>query len=116
MNWLADTSEEAVRTEFQNIRFQSPTQKVSNANPFRLPQRLWEFLLQKAGISQEQRWADLPAKEQNRLIKLLTNDEYPVQGKTTFKEEFVTCGGVKLAEIDPNTMESRLDTKLVFCG
>jgi hypothetical protein len=116
VNWLAETTEETVRGEFQKLRFQSPAQKITNANPFRLPQRLWQFLLQKAGINENLRWADLPAKEQNRLIKLLTNDEYPVQGKTTFKEEFVTCGGVKLAEIEPNTMESRLVSNLFFAG
>ena len=81
-----------MRAEFQKVRFASPTQKLSNANPFRLPQRLWDFLLHKAGIHADQRWADLPSKEQNRLVKILTNDEYAVKGKTTFKEEFVTCG------------------------
>ncbi len=116
VQWLPNQNEESLRIAVQQIRSQSPTQKIVNANPFRLPQRLWEFLLQKAAIAQHQRWADLPAKEQNRLIKILTNDEYPVQGKTTFKEEFVTCGGVKLGEIEPNTMESRVVPNLFFAG
>lgn len=116
IHWVAGVNEESVRAEFQKVRFASPTQKITNANPFRLPQRLWDFLLQKAGISADQRWADLPSKEQNRLIKILTNDEYAVKGKTTFKEEFVTCGGVKLAEINPETMESRLVPNLFFAG
>ncbi len=116
IHWVKEASEETLRTEIQKIRSQSSTQKISNANPFRLPQRLWDFLLHKAGIDEQQRWADLPAKEQNRLIKVLTNDEYPVQGKTTFKEEFVTCGGIKLTEIDPNTMQSRLVSHLFFAG
>ena len=116
IHWVADAGEESVRAEFQKVRFASPTQKLSNANPFRLPQRLWDFLLHKAGIHADQRWADLPSKEQNRLVKILTNDEYAVKGKTTFKEEFVTCGGVKLAEIEPETMQSRLVPGLFFAG
>ena len=116
IHWVADASEESVRAEFQKVRFASPTQKLSNANLFRLPQRLWDFLLHKAGIHADQRWADLPAKEQNRLVKILTNDEYAVKGKTTFKDEFVTCGGVKLAEIEPETMQSRLVPGLFFAG
>ncbi len=116
VNWTGNVTETTVRDTLQNVRLQSPTQKLTNTNPFRLPQRLWEFLLQKAGVTENQRWADLPAKEQNRLIKLLTNDEYPVKGKTTFKEEFVTCGGVKLMDIDPTTMESRLVPNLFFAG
>ena len=62
------------------------------------------------------RWADLPAKDQNRLMKLLVGMEFPVKGKTTFKEEFVTCGGVTLSEINPATMESRLAPQLYFAG
>ena len=116
IHWVADAGEESVRAEFQKVRFASPTQKLSNANPFRLPQRLWDFLLHKAGIHADQRWADLPSKEQNRLVKILTNDEYAVKGKTTFKEEFVTCGGVKLSEIEPETMQSRLVPGLFFAG
>lgn len=116
VHWLPEHSEESIRSELQKIRFALPTQKMTNANLFHLPQRLWLYLLNKAGISQDLRWADLPGKEQNRLIKLLTNDEYTVQGKTTFKEEFVTCGGIKLTEMDPNTMESRLISNLFFAG
>lgn len=116
IHWVADASEESVRAEFQKVRFASPTQKLSNANLFRLPQRLWDFLLHKAGIHADQRWADLPAKEQNRLVKILTNDEYAVKGKTTFKDEFVTCGGVKLAGIEAETMQSRLVPGLFFAG
>ena len=62
------------------------------------------------------RWADLPAKEQNKLIKNVCAQEFLVNGKTTFKEEFVTAGGVLLTEIDYNTMESKIATNLFFCG
>ena len=62
------------------------------------------------------RWADLPAREQNKLIKNLCAQEFAVNGKTTFKEEFVTAGGIVLNEIDYNTMESKIISNLFFCG
>ncbi len=87
-----------------------------NRNPFGLPQRLWEFLLEASGVDAALRWADLPAKPQNRLIKNLVAQPFTVSGKTTFKEEFVTAGGIRLTEIDPQTMESRLVPSLFFAG
>ncbi|MDJ1495601.1 NAD(P)/FAD-dependent oxidoreductase [Cytophagaceae bacterium DM2B3-1] len=116
VHWVPEMNEEMIRAEIQKIRFSSPTQKIQNATLFRLPQRLWQFLIDRAGITEDLRWTDLPSKEQNRLIKVLTNDEYPVNGKTTFKEEFVTCGGIKLNEVDPTTMESRIIPNLFFAG
>jgi predicted Rossmann fold flavoprotein len=73
-------------------------------------------LLKDSGIDGNKRWADIHSKEQNKLIKNITAAEFVVKGKTTFKEEFVTCGGIRLAEIDPNTMESRLVPALYFAG
>ena len=81
-----------------------------------LPNRLWEYLLIQSGIQPDFRWADLPAKEQNKLIKNLCAQEYAVKGKTTFKEEFVTAGGIQLNEIDFNTMQSKKHPGLFFAG
>ena len=81
-----------------------------------LPQRLWAYLLERAGIVPTTRWADLPVKALNRLSEVLCNDVYPLCGKTTFKEEFVTCGGISLSGIDPQTLESRLVKGLYFAG
>ena len=92
------------------------SQKISNKNPFGLPQRLWEFLVEQSGIKKETRWADLPAKEQNKLIKNLCAGEFAVKGKTTFKEEFVTAGGIRLSEVDANTMMSKKIPNLFFAG
>ncbi|CAL1519560.1 NAD(P)/FAD-dependent oxidoreductase [Chitinophaga sp. MM2321] len=116
INWLPAYNEHSLREDWQTLRFELGKQKIYNKNPFNLPQRLWHFLLQQAGIHEDIRWADLPAKDQNRLLKLLVNMEFPVKGKTTFKEEFVTCGGITLGEIDPSTMESRLVPDLFFAG
>ena len=89
---------------------------MGDKNPFGLPKRLWAYLLRAAGIDEELHWNKSRAVQQNKLIQLLVADTYEINGKTTFKEEFVTCGGVDLAEIDPQTMESRLQKGLYFTG
>ena len=71
---------------------------------------------QQSEINAELRWADLLSKQQNKLIQMLTAQEFQVKGKTTFKEEFVTCGGIKLSEIDANTMQSKKVPNLFFAG
>lgn len=116
INWLPAFNENSLREEMQGLRFSLGGQKMHHKNPFGLPQRLWQFFLQQSGIGEDIRWADMPAKEQHKLIKYLTAMECPVKGKTTFKEEFVTCGGIRLSEIDPATMESKLAPGLFFAG
>lgn len=116
INWLPAFNENSLREEIQGLRFSLGGQKLHHKNPFGLPQRLWQFFLQQSGIGEDVRWADMPAKEQHKLIKYLTAMECPVKGKTTFKEEFVTCGGIQLSEIDPATMESKLRPGLFFAG
>ena len=116
VNWLNDAKEQDVKEELQLIRNTNGSQKIVNNNLFHLPNRLWAFLLQEAGIKDEGRWADLPSKEQNKLIQLLCNHPFHVKGKTTFKEEFVTAGGVDLKQVDANTMQSKLHPNLFFAG
>lgn len=116
VNWIPEFNENSLREKLLKIRFELASQKIVNRNPFALPNRLWEFILIQSGINTELRWADLPAKEQNRLIKHLCADEYEVKGKTTFKEEFVTAGGIQLNEIDFNTMQSKKNPGLFFAG
>ena len=116
INWLENHTEQSLREDWQRLRTELAAQKMYNKNPFGLPGRLWNYLLENAEIYSEMRWADLPLKPQNKLIKELCAQEMQVNGKTTFKEEFVTCGGIKLNEIDPNTMQSKLRTNLFFAG
>lgn len=116
VNWLPDLNENSLRDAWPQWRLDMGGQVIWAKNPFGLPQRLWHFLLQQAGIHENVRWSELPAKEQNKLIRSLTAMEFAVKGKTTFKEEFVTCGGIKLSEIDPQTMQSRLLPGLYFAG
>jgi predicted Rossmann fold flavoprotein len=116
VNWLSDDNEQTLRESWHQLRNELAAQKMMNKNPFGLPNRLWNYLLNLSEIKDVTRWADLPSKEQNKLIKNLTAAEYVVDGKTTFKEEFVTCGGIKLNEIDPNTMQSKKLANLYFAG
>ncbi|AHM58824.1 hypothetical protein D770_02785 [Flammeovirgaceae bacterium 311] len=116
VRWITEEKEEGVRQHLKSYAIHNPKQQVLKHPLFELPQRLWQFLCLKAGVQQEQRWLDLSKKIQNRLLEVLYRDRYEVFGKTTFKEEFVTCGGVSLAEIEPDTMESRLLPGLFFAG
>ncbi len=116
VNWLPLYNENTLKDRMQQIRFDIASQKIYNRNPFGLPARLWEYFLQLVGIPAEMRWADLSSKDQNKLIKILTGQEFDVKGKTTFKEEFVTAGGIRLEEIDVNSMRSKLIPGLFFAG
>lgn len=116
VNWLPAFNETTLKIKFQEIRFNQASQKIINRNPFGLPSRLWEYFLTNCDVKEGIRWADLPAKEQNKLIKILCAQEFSVKGKTTFKEEFVTAGGIRLNEIDVNSMESKILPGLFFAG
>jgi predicted Rossmann fold flavoprotein len=113
INWT-DFSEE----EYQNLIAQNKTSNrlITNKNPFEIPSRLWNFIVQKSQISELKKWNELSKKDINKLLNHLMNDVYAVKGKTTFKEEFVTSGGVDLNDINSQTMESKNCKGLYFCG
>lgn len=116
VNWLEDEKEEGLRAQIKQIIRDHGSKMMSNHNPFPMPNRLWVFLLAKNDIDPVGRWHDLAGKSLNKLVNTLINDRYEVKGKTTFKEEFVTAGGVDLAEIQVNTMESTVCPGLFFAG
>ena len=116
INWVPSYNENSLRQAWQELRNQFAGQKISNKNPFGLPNRLWLYFLELCSINPDLRWADIAAVLQNKLIKTLTGQALQVNGKTTFKEEFVTCGGIKLSEIDANTMQSKIVPHLFFAG
>lgn len=116
VNWLPTYNENSLREKIQEVRFKIAAQKIINRNPFGIPSRLWEYFLEQCSIDKDSRWADLPSKEQNKLIKILCAQELPVQGKTTFKEEFVTAGGIDISEVNHHNMESKLLPRLFFAG
>ena len=116
VNWLNDRKEDDLRIQIQRIMLEHGGKMVANLNPFIITNRLWVFLLQKSEISSEIRWKDFGKRNMNRLVNTLLYDRYEVSGKTTFKEEFVTSGGISLNEIDFKTMESKIVKGLFFSG
>src|SRR5690606_21941498 len=116
VNWVPEFNEQRLKERLLHLRRDEAKARVSARNFLGLPQRLWEFLVDASGIMETTRWAELKAKETNKLIENLINSQYDVKGKTTFKEEFVTAGGIKLSEIDPQTMMSRKVPNLYFAG
>ena len=116
VNWIPSRPEPDLRKDFEQFRFELAPKKMQNKNPLGLPQRLWDYLLQQSGIDENTRWADLRAVAQNKLLRNLSAQEFRVKGKTTFKEEFVTAGGVEPSGIDPNTMQSKKIPNLYFAG
>jgi predicted Rossmann fold flavoprotein len=115
VNWLPAYSPQALREACLLMRRESGSKKIRNKNPWQFPQRLWEWQLRQAGIG-DISWSDLTAALQHQLIQQLGGQLFPVSGKTTFKEEFVMAGGVRLAEIRAHTMESRIRPRLFFAG
>ncbi|RYU81326.1 NAD(P)/FAD-dependent oxidoreductase [Hymenobacter persicinus] len=116
VNWIPSFTEETLRQWLHTFRADNGRKTVLSNPLFGLPQRLWRSLAELAGVGAETRWSELPAKLQNRLIELLLRMPLAVRGKTTFKEEFVTCGGIPLEEVNMKTMESRLVPGLHFAG
>jgi len=116
INWIPEFSEEQLRSYLMDYRRQYPKRLVAAHPLFKLPQRLWKALVAMADISDKPIWAELPAKNQNKLVEQLLRGPFNVKGKTTFKEEFVTCGGIDLSEINPETMESKIVPNLFFAG
>jgi predicted Rossmann fold flavoprotein len=116
VKWLPDLSEEEIRAKFQSLRQSHPNRRVMNSPIDSLPARLWEQLTIAAGIDRDTRWTTLAATAANALARLLIRTELEVNGKSLNKEEFVTCGGVSLREINFKTMESRITPRLYFAG
>ena len=116
VNWFGDAGEQDVRDRITALSKDSPQKQILNTHPSELPSRLWNYLISKCGIREDARWAELGSKGMNRLVNTLINDEYQIRGKSRFKEEFVTCGGVALSNINLNTLESKTHPGLYFAG
>ncbi len=116
INWLPDFDESEVSKQLMTVKAEHPKRLILNNSPFPLPQRLWERLAAAAGVAASQRWAGLSRQQATQLINELLRGAYQISGKGVFKEEFVTCGGVALDEVNFKTMESRLCPGLFFAG
>ncbi len=116
INWIGIPNESEAAATMEEAVDEMRKKKVANACPFELPKKFWGYLLARAEIPADAVWLDLGKKAKNKLLNTLLNDVYQVRGKTTFKEEFVTCGGINSGEVDFHTMQSRVVPGLYFAG
>ncbi|MFV8270691.1 NAD(P)/FAD-dependent oxidoreductase [Flavobacterium sp. GT2N3] len=116
INWLNDADTADVEKKLKDLKQENAKKSVSKKSPFELTNRLWESLVLASGIEAETKWADLSKIQLQNLVNQLTNGTFQVNGKSTFKEEFVTAGGIDLKEINFKTMESKLHKNLYFAG
>lgn len=116
VNWIPGYSFDEIVEELKTIKEENAKKLVTKYAQFNLPKRLWESLTKAATISEETKWADVNKKELHLLAEQLTNGEFQVNGKSTFKEEFVTAGGIDLKEVSFKTMESKILPNLYFAG
>ncbi len=116
VNWLNDVDSEDAEKILKELKQEHSKKAVSKKSPFDIPNRLWESLVLASGIESEVKWADLNKNQLQNLVQQLTNSKFQVNGKSTFKDEFVTAGGIDLKEINFKTMESKLFENLYFAG
>ena len=116
VNWTS-LKEPEIQQELREIIIRHPQKQIATIRPFGLPSRLWDYLVAKTlGERAQNRWQNLNQKELNRLTNALCNDQYQIAGRAAFKDEFVTCGGVDLAAVNTNTLESKTLPQLYFAG
>lgn len=114
VNWMGNMNEEEVRTLLQQRMNEQPKKQIGTVHL--LTQRLWNHLLNKIELAPERRCAEVGSKQLNKLVATLCNDTYRITGQSRYKEEFVTCGGVSLTNIDPNTLECKQHRGVYFAG
>ena len=116
VNWTSRKDPEILQ-QLQDIISRHPQKQLNTIRPFDLPSRLWNYLLEKTlGERAKNRWQNLNKKELNRLVNTLCNDSYQIAGRAAFKDEFVTCGGISLAAVNPTTLESKDLPHVYFAG
>lgn len=127
VNWLNGQNEDNVREQLDTLLANNPQKQIGSVHlttdhklktgaTTPITSRLWNYLLEKSGIAPERRCAEVGRKQINKLASVLTCDTYALAGQSRFKEEFVTCGGVALSNIDPNTLQCRQHPGLYFAG
>jgi predicted Rossmann fold flavoprotein len=116
INWLPHLTEEKIAAEFQARRKSQPAKFIVNTPLPKLPARLWEQLVIASGVARDTRWAAFSGAARHKLVQQLLRSEFPVTGKSLNKDEFVTCGGVRLSEVNFKTMESKISPGLFFAG
>ena len=116
LNWLGDVNEAEALDLLKGIMEENPQKQLASTFPRQLGKRLWLYLLEGLRLPAEQKWASVGTKDLRRLAAGCTNHQLPIAGRNRHKEEFVTCGGVALSEINPSTLECRRHPRLFFAG
>ncbi|NET73413.1 MAG: aminoacetone oxidase family FAD-binding enzyme, partial [Sphaerospermopsis sp. SIO1G2] len=116
INWLPNFSQDAVRQKLLSVKQEWGKKAMMLHRGVDLPHRLWQYIITRIGINTEERWADISKNTITQLVQEISQGEYLVTGKGAFKEEFVTCGGVNLKQVNFKTMESKLVQGLYFAG
>jgi predicted Rossmann fold flavoprotein len=115
VNWLNTDLDDAL-DQLKELKLEHAKKSVAKKSPFDFPNRLWESFVLASGIDADAQWANLSKNQLQNLAEQLTRGQFEVNGKSTFKEEFVTAGGINLKEIDFKTMQSKLHENLYFAG
>ena len=116
VNWLLDISFSEIIEQLKSLKIELAKKTVLKNAQFDLPKRLWQSLVDASDISETTTWADISKQQINNIASQLTESRFNVHGKSTFKEEFVTAGGVKLKEVDFKTFKSKKQKNLYFAG
>ena len=116
VNWTGRRTRQEVEEELLQLLTINPRKQLGTLHPFGLPSRLWLYILNKLGLNTAKPWGEIGRKTLNRLVETLVNDQYTIEGKGSFREEFVTCGGVSLQSVNVKTLESKVCPGLFFAG
>lgn len=116
VNWIHESNNDNVINHLKTIASYNPNKQLINLKPYTLPSRLWTYLIEKLNYSLDRTWGEIGNKGANKIANILINDEYQINGRTTYRDEFVTCGGVSLKSVDMNTMSSKVVKNLYFAG
>ncbi len=116
INWLPEHNQETLKQALREVKTTNPKKKIVNYCPVNLPKRLWQSLIHSVGVNPNKVWSEIGNKELNKLVAEIIQGQYQITGKGVFKDEFVTCGGVSLKEINFKTMESKKCPGLYFAG
>ena len=116
VNWMAEHEMQYIEEQLKEAKIENAKKNIYKNNLFNFPTRLWHYFLNKSEITSDAKWADVSKKQLQTLLQTITNDSYQVNGKSTFKDEFVTAGGIDLKEINFKTMESKVLPHVYFAG
>ncbi|MFC2581511.1 MAG: NAD(P)/FAD-dependent oxidoreductase [Segatella oris] len=116
VSWTGRRTRQEVEEELLQLQTINPRKQLGTVHPFGLPSRLWLYIVNKLGLNTAKPWGEIGRKTLNRLVETLVNDQYTIAGKGSFREEFVTCGGVSLQSVNVKTLESKVCPGLFFAG